>query len=101
MERVWVRAEGVFGAPSGACRRSFGALTPVAGTEKHRVVQPQIPGVRACVFDAYGTLFDVTAAASHCREELGDLWHPLADLWRTKQLQYTWLRSLMARHEDF
>jgi 2-haloacid dehalogenase len=64
-------------------------------------VQTLIAGIRACVFDAYGTLFDVAAAAAHCREELGELWQPLAELWRTKQLQYSWLRSLMAKHEDF
>ncbi len=64
-------------------------------------MQTLLPGIRACVFDAYGTLFDVAAAASHCREELGDRWQPLAELWRTKQLQYTWLRSLMGKHEDF
>ncbi|HYM32426.1 MAG TPA: haloacid dehalogenase type II [Candidatus Cybelea sp.] len=57
--------------------------------------------VRACVFDAYGTLFDVAAAARHCSAELGDRWQPLADLWRAKQLNYTWLRSLMGRHADF
>lgn len=56
---------------------------------------------RVCVFDAYGTLFDVASAAQHARHELGEKWQPLADLWRAKQLQYTWLRSLMGRHADF
>ena len=117
MERVWVRAKirnapsrgylveggGAFGRPSNACRKRviLRSVDTLGITEKHRVVQPLIPGVRACVFDAYGTLFDITAAASHCRNELGDVWHPLADLWQTKQLQYTWLRSLMATHKDF
>jgi len=57
--------------------------------------------IRACVFDAYGTLFDVNSAAERERAALGDLWHPLAELWRGKQLQYTWLRSLGGRHADF
>jgi 2-haloacid dehalogenase len=60
-----------------------------------------LSGVRACVFDAYGTLFDVTAAANRCRGDIGERWQPFAELWRTKQLQYTWLRSLMGRHADF
>ena len=57
--------------------------------------------IGACVFDAYGTLFDVNAAAAHCQEDLGDNWQPLAEMWRLKQLQYTWLRGLMGRHTDF
>ena len=55
----------------------------------------------ACVFDAYGTLFDVTAAARRCRDALAGKADALAQLWRTKQLEYTWLRSLMGRHADF
>jgi 2-haloacid dehalogenase len=58
-------------------------------------------GVRAAVFDAYGTLYDVASAAERARASLGDRWQPLAELWRAKQLQYTWLRSLMGRHADF
>jgi 2-haloacid dehalogenase len=58
-------------------------------------------GVRAAVFDAYGTLFDVASASERAKEALGDKWVPLAELWRAKQLQYTWLRSLMGRHADF
>lgn len=57
--------------------------------------------VRACVFDAYGTLFDVDAAARHCRADLGDRWEGLSTLWRQKQLEYTWLRSLMGVYADF
>ena len=57
--------------------------------------------IQACVFDAYGTLLDVNAAAERCRGDLGDKAGPLAELWRAKQLQYTWLSSLMGRHRDF
>jgi 2-haloacid dehalogenase len=62
---------------------------------------PKLANIKACVFDAYGTLFDVSSAAARCREELGDRWQALSDTWRQKQLQYTWLRSLMGRHADF
>ena len=54
-----------------------------------------------CLFDAYGTLFDVTAAAAEKQSELGDQWQALSSLWRTKQIEYTWLRSLMGSHADF
>ena len=60
-----------------------------------------IEGVRACVFDAYGTLFDFGSAAARCRDELGDNVSALTTLWRDKQLQYTWLRALQHRHADF
>ena len=62
---------------------------------------PALQGVRAVVFDAYGTLFDVASASERASEALGAKWQPLAELWRAKQLQYTWLRSLMGRHADF
>jgi 2-haloacid dehalogenase len=65
------------------------------------MTKERLDGIEACVFDAYGTLFDVNAAAAACSEELGDKWLPLAETWRLKQLQYTWLRSLMGRHADF
>ncbi len=65
------------------------------------MARPRLDNIAACVFDAYGTLFDVNAAAARCREELGESWRPLAELWRAKQLQYTWLRGLMGAHEDF
>ena len=61
----------------------------------------KIAGVRACVFDAYGTLFDFASAAARCGDALGDKAGPLTSLWRDKQLQYTWLRSLQHRHADF
>jgi 2-haloacid dehalogenase len=60
-----------------------------------------VDGIRACVFDAYGTLFDFASAASQCEDELGDKVKPLTALWRDKQLQYTWLRTLQHRHADF
>lgn len=63
--------------------------------------KPQLDGVEACVFDAYGTLFDFNSAALTARDELGDDWQRLSDLWRQKQLQYTWLRGLAGRHADF
>jgi 2-haloacid dehalogenase len=63
-------------------------------------VEP-LRGVRVCVFDAYGTLFDYASAAARCRDVLGDRIGPLTALWRDKQLQYTWLRGLQGRHADF
>jgi 2-haloacid dehalogenase len=60
-----------------------------------------IQDIGACVFDAYGTLFDYASAAERCKSALGDDWQKLADLWRRKQVEYTWLRSLMGRHTDF
>jgi len=57
--------------------------------------------VKACVFDAYGTLFDFNSAVMRCRDDIGDAAERLSDIWRQKQLQYTWLRSLMQRHADF
>ena len=61
----------------------------------------QLPGVKACVFDAYGTLFDVSSVARGAQDALGEQWQALSDLWRTKQLQYTWLRGLSGNHVDF
>jgi len=61
----------------------------------------KISPIGACVFDAYGTLFDVTAAAARCSDTLGDKAAPLAALWRTKQLEYTWQRSLRGDFVDF
>ena len=57
--------------------------------------------IKAIVFDAYGTLFDVNSAAEKCKDKIGDKWERFANYWRTTQLEYTWLRSLMKRHEDF
>ena len=60
-----------------------------------------IKGIKACVFDAYGTLFDVHSAVGKHRERMGDIADQVSSVWRTKQLEYTWLRSLMRRHADF
>ena len=57
--------------------------------------------IKAIIFDAYGTLFDVNSAAEKCKDKIGDKWEPFANFWRTTQLEYTWLRSLMRRHKDF
>jgi 2-haloacid dehalogenase len=57
--------------------------------------------VKAIIFDAYGTLFDVNSAAEKCKDKIGDKWEGFANFWRTTQLEYTWLRSLMKRHKDF
>ena len=57
--------------------------------------------IKAIIFDAYGTLFNVNSAAEKCKDKIGDKWEPFADFWRTTQLEYTWLRSLMGRHKDF
>ena len=57
--------------------------------------------VKSVVFDAYGTLFDVNSAAEKCKDKIGDKWEGFANFWRTTQLEYTWLRSLMKRHKDF
>ena len=56
---------------------------------------------KAVVFDAYGTLFDVNSAAEKCKDKIGTKWEAFANFWRTTQLEYTWLRSLMKRHKNF
>ena len=61
----------------------------------------KIENIEACVFDAYGTLFDVNSAAAKCKKKLGNRWESFANAWRTTQLEYTWLRSLMKRHKNF
>ena len=57
--------------------------------------------IKVIIFDAYGTLVDVNSAADKCKEKIGDKWESFANYWRTTQLEYTWLRSLMKRHKDF
>ena len=61
----------------------------------------RMSGIEACVFDAYGTLFDVHSAVARLRARIGGQADALSQLWRTKQLEYTWLRALMGRHADF
>ena len=57
--------------------------------------------IKAIIFDAYGTLFDVNSAAEKCKDKIGHKWENFANYWRTTQLEYTWLRSLMNRYKDF
>ena len=57
--------------------------------------------IKAIIFDAYGTLFDVNSAAEKSKSKIGDKWESFANYWRKTQLEYTWLRSLMGRHKDF
>lgn len=57
--------------------------------------------IKACVFDAYGTLFDIHSPTAKIADMLGEAAQPLSEMWRLKQLQYTWLRSLMGEHAAF
>jgi 2-haloacid dehalogenase len=65
------------------------------------MTNPNFEEIDACVFDAYGTLFDVHSAAARLKPELGEKADQMSKIWRQKQLQYTWLRSLMGRYVDF
>jgi 2-haloacid dehalogenase len=65
------------------------------------MVESPFRDIKVCVFDAYGTLFDFNSAAERCRDSLGDKTDELSALWRSKQLQYTWLRGLMGKHKPF
>jgi 2-haloacid dehalogenase len=76
-------------------------LSPLNVVKETVMAVPNLRGIRACVFDAYGTLFDFASAASACSDVLGDQAVPLTALWRDKQLQYTWLRAVQGRHADF
>ena len=63
---------------------------------------PDFSQTKACVFDAYGTIFDLVSATDRLSAELGeDLAPKLGELWRTKQLQYSWLRSLTGHYTSF
>src|SRR5512141_960405 len=73
----------------------------VAATRQETMADRLPGGIGACVFDAYGTLFDFGSAAAGCRDQLGDKAESLTILWRDKQLQYTWLRAVQGRHADF
>ena len=70
-------------------------------TDSRFIMSLRLDHIQACVFDAYGTLFDVNAAARAEQAALGDKWEEIANIWRLKQLQYSWLRSLQRRHTDF
>jgi 2-haloacid dehalogenase len=72
-------------------------LEPIVMTEPHRALE----GVSACVFDAYGTLFDFASAAARCPDIPADRRAALTALWRDKQIQYAWLRTLENRYADF
>ena len=61
----------------------------------------RIEGIKVCIFDAYGTLFDVHSAVGRYRDRLADKADAVSATWRTKQLEYTWMRSLMQRYVDF
>ena len=63
--------------------------------------EKSLRGIRACVFDAYGTLFDVNSATAPYLRDLGEKADALNRLWREKQLQYTWLRACQGKHADF
>jgi 2-haloacid dehalogenase len=65
------------------------------------MTQTRPSSIKACVFDAYGTLFDIHAPVGRVAASLGEKAQPISDLWRQKQLQYTWLRTLMGKHADF
>jgi len=65
------------------------------------MTRARISDIKACVFDAYGTLFDVHSAVGRYKARLGSHADAVSMMWRTKQLEYTWLRSLMRRHADF
>src|SRR5690349_3096264 len=98
-------------AGRGACYSDSGALTsrdmlfswarPQQGNKLIHMASNRLEGIRACVFDAYGTLFDYRSAASRCRDVLGDKFEQVNALWREKQLQYSWLRAIEGRHADF
>ena len=66
----------------------------------NELVKTRIP-VNSIVFDAYGTLFDVNSVAMKCEQLFPGKGSAISTLWRSKQLQYTWLRSLMGRYVDF
>lgn len=61
----------------------------------------KIKNIKVCAFDAYGTCFDINSAAQNLAKEIGKDWLSFSTTWRTVQLEYTWLRSLMKKHEDF
>ena len=79
----------------------FGIVEAGNYNPSRSLMNVHLTGIRACVFDAYGTLFDVNSAAELTQDALREKWQQLAEVWRAKQLQYTWLHSLTGRHVDF
>ena len=75
-------------------------LTPFLQQGKYNPMGKNI-SIKACVFDAYGTLFDVHSAVAENQGAVGAKADQVSAMWRTKQLEYTWLRSLMGRYVDF
>src|SRR5258706_10507277 len=73
----------------------------VGNPEERAMATATLDGIQACVFDAYGTVFDVASAAARCSDVLGRRAGPVAGMGRDKQLQYSWLRGLQGRHADF
>ncbi len=65
------------------------------------LVKKKMDKITTCVFDAYGTLFDVNAACRELSKEVGDKWNELSRLWRLRQVEYTWLRNSMNEYIDF
>ncbi len=68
---------------------------------RRRTAMSPLTGIRACVFDAYGTVFDFASAAARCPDVPEEKRAALTALWRDKQVQYTWLRTLQGRYADF
>jgi 2-haloacid dehalogenase len=106
-KRISHLADPLVGQRRRAARKALPAIRPrprglqMRGRGGERMNIGRLNGVKACVFDAYGTLFDFAAAARGCRDALGDKIDQLTALWRDKQLQYTWLRAAQGRHADF
>ena len=82
---------------------AIGATAVVSGLAQpaSATAAPQFSNIKACVFDAYGTLFDFNSTVAKNRERVGEIADKVSALWRTKQIDYTWLRSLMWRYKDF
>jgi len=78
-----------------------GGIKPDCSVRFQSMTSENIPDIDACVFDAYGTLLDFNAAVAQQRDLIGERADTLSALWRQKQFEYTWLRSLMDRHADF
>jgi len=84
----------------GVTAAALGAM-PASGVASAAEVASRIKNVKAFAFDAYGTLFDVFSVTALCEQLFPGKGNSLAQIWRAKQLQYSLLRSVMGRHEDF